>query len=122
METEKLKFMDKIKQLKDKGFTPNHIFKSGVELKVLLDCGFKLEDVEKEEKEEKEEKKETDKKITEIKMLLHENYVKIKAEKLKFIEKINQLKHGGFTGKQLLKSGIDINMLIDAGFRMKDLE
>jgi hypothetical protein len=122
MQTEKLKFMDKIKQLKDKGFTPNHIFKSGVELKVLLDCGFKLEDIEKEEKEEKEEKKETDKKITEIKMLLHENYVKIKAEKLKFIEKINQLKHGGFTGKQLLKSGIDINMLIDAGFRMKDLE
>jgi hypothetical protein len=105
--------------LKDKGFTPNDIFKSGVELKVLLDCGFKLEDIHK---KKKEEKKETDKKITEIKMLLHENYVKIKAEKLKFIEKINQLKHGGFTGKQLLKSGIDINMLIDAGFRMKDLE
>jgi hypothetical protein len=110
--TEKLKFIDKLKHLKDMGFTAKQIFKSGVELKTLIEIGFNLKDLKYDF---------TIQQLQDVGFTLQEIGV------LKLISQgytVRQLKNLGFKPRQIIEGSngfITIQQLKDAGFTLQEI-
>ena len=110
--TEKLKFIDKLKHLKDMGFTAKQLFKSGVELKTLIEIGFNLKDLKYD--------------FT-IQQLQDVGFTFQKIGVLKFISEgytLRQLKNLGFKPRQMIEGSnefITIQQLKDTGFTLQEI-